>query len=54
MRAQSRHLTPTGACTMQSVQIGFPQLEHETSVSTFGWLAQRGACSSSVADMTRA
>ena len=36
MRAQSRHLTPTGACTMQSVQMGFPQFEHDTSVSTFG------------------
>jgi hypothetical protein len=29
-RAQSRHLMPTGACTMQSGQIGLPQLEQET------------------------
>ena len=43
MRAQSRHFTPTGACTMQSVQIGLPHDEHETSVSTVGWLAQRGS-----------
>jgi hypothetical protein len=25
---------------MQSGQIGLPQLEHETPVSTFGWFAQ--------------
>jgi hypothetical protein len=25
---------------MQSGQIGFPQFEHETSVSTLEWLAQ--------------
>jgi hypothetical protein len=37
--AQSRHLIPTGAGTMQSGQIGLPQLEHETSVSTRGWFA---------------
>jgi hypothetical protein len=30
-------LIPTAAKTMQSVQIGLPQLEHETAVSTFGW-----------------
>ncbi len=54
MRAQSRHFTPTGACTMQSVQMGLPHDEHETSVSTVGWLAQRGTVSSSMADMTRA
>jgi hypothetical protein len=30
---------PTGAGTMQSGQIGLPQFEQETSVSTFGWLA---------------
>jgi hypothetical protein len=35
-RAQSRHLMPTAACTMQSGQIGFPQSEHETAVSTLG------------------
>ena len=29
-RAQSRHLIPTAACTMQSGQIGLPQFEHET------------------------
>src|SRR5579864_4329161 len=40
MRAHSRHLMPTAAGTMQSGQIGFPQFEHETAVSTFGWLAQ--------------
>ena len=39
-RAHSRHLIPTGAGTMQSGQIGLPQFEHETPVSTFGWLAQ--------------
>ena len=39
-RAQSLHLIPTGAITMQSGQIGLPQVEHETAVSTFGWLAQ--------------
>ena len=39
-RAQSRHLIPTAAGTMQSGQIGLPQEEHETPVSTFGWLAQ--------------
>jgi hypothetical protein len=39
-RAQSRHLIPTGAGTMQSGQIGLPQFEHDTPVSTLGWLAQ--------------
>ena len=39
-RAQSRHLMPTAACTMQSGQIGLPQSEQETAVSTLGWLAQ--------------
>src|SRR5205814_940788 len=39
IRAQSRHLIPTGAGTMQSGQIGFPHSEHRTPVSTFGWLA---------------
>jgi hypothetical protein len=29
-------LIPTGAGTMQSGQIGLPQLEHDTPVSTFG------------------
>ena len=32
---------PTGAGTMQSGQIGVPQLEQETPVSTLGWFAQR-------------
>ncbi len=40
MRAHSRHLMPTGAGTMQSGQIGLPQFEQDTPVSTFGWLAQ--------------
>src|SRR5919198_5529875 len=40
MRAHSQHLMPTGAGTMQSGQIGFPQLEQRTPVSTLGWLAQ--------------
>jgi hypothetical protein len=39
-RAHSRHLIPTAAGTMQSGQMGLPQLEQETPVSTFGWLAQ--------------
>ena len=39
MRAQSRHLIPTGAGTMQSGQIGLPQFEQRTPVSTLGWLA---------------
>src|SRR3954447_603808 len=39
MRAHSRHLIPTGAGTMQSGQIGLPQFEQRTPVSTFGWLA---------------
>ena len=39
MRAHSRHLIPTGAGTMQSGQIGLPQFEQDTRVSTFGWLA---------------
>src|SRR5690349_19686637 len=38
-RAHSRHLIPTGAGTMQSGQIGLPQFEQDTPVSTFGWLA---------------
>ena len=36
MRAQLRHLMPTGAGTMRVGQIGSPQLAHETSVSTSG------------------
>ena len=39
-RAHSGHLIPTGAGTMQSGQIGLPQFEQDTPVSTFGWLAQ--------------
>jgi len=35
--AHSGHLIPTGAKTMQSVQIGRPQLEHVTAVSLRGW-----------------
>ena len=42
MRAHDAHLMPTGACTMQSGQIGSPQFAQETSVSTDGWLTQRG------------
>jgi hypothetical protein len=34
--AQSGHLIPTGAYTMQSVQIGRPQLEQLTAVSRPG------------------
>jgi hypothetical protein len=30
-------LIPTAAKTMHSVQIGRPQFEHATAVSTFGW-----------------
>ena len=37
MPAHSGHLIPTGAKTMQSVQIGRPQLEHVTAVSLRGW-----------------
>jgi hypothetical protein len=33
-------LMPTAACTMQSGQIGLPQSEQETAVSTRGWFAQ--------------
>jgi len=33
-------LIPTAAGTMQSGQIGLPQFEHDTPVSTLGWLAQ--------------
>jgi hypothetical protein len=36
---------PTGAWIMQSGQIGLPQFEHETYVSTDGWLAQCGTVS---------
>ena len=36
-RAHSGHLKPTGVSTMQSGQIGRPQLEHETRVSRPGW-----------------
>jgi hypothetical protein len=39
-RAHSWHLIPTGAGTMQSGQMGLPQDEQETPVSTFGWFAQ--------------
>ena len=35
----SGHWNPTDAGTMQSGQIGLPQLEQDTPVSTFGWLA---------------
>src|SRR3954451_9049130 len=38
--AQSRHLIPTADCTMQSGQIGLPQFEQRTHVSTRGWFAQ--------------
>ena len=33
----SGHRIPTGVGVMQSGQIGRPQLEHETAVSTPGW-----------------
>src|SRR5690242_18582423 len=38
--AQSRHLMPTADCTMHSGQIGLPQSEQRTHVSTRGWFAQ--------------
>ena len=34
---QSGQRMPTGVAVMQSGQIGFPQLEHETPVSRSGW-----------------
>ena len=36
-REHSGHLIPTGVGVMQSGQIGRPQLEQETPVSTPGW-----------------
>jgi len=39
-RAQSGHLIPTGAGTEQRVQMGVPQDEHVSSVSSTGWRAQ--------------
>jgi hypothetical protein len=41
-RAQSPHFWPTGVVTMQRGQIGLPQLEHVSLVSTPGWLMQVG------------
>jgi hypothetical protein len=35
--AQSGQRMPTDVAVMQSVQIGFPQFEHETPVSRPGW-----------------
>jgi hypothetical protein len=35
--AHSGHLIPTALKTMQSVQIGRPQLEQLTAVSVLGW-----------------
>src|SRR4029079_11608590 len=42
--AHSGHLIPTGAKTMQSVQIGRPQLEHVTAVSLRGLPEQTIVC----------
>jgi hypothetical protein len=41
-RAQSPHFWPTAVVTMQRGQIGLPQLEHVSLVSTPGWLTQVG------------
>ena len=38
-REQSGQRMPTGVAVMQSGQIGLPQFEQRTPVSTFGWLA---------------
>src|SRR6266540_7358340 len=41
--AQRGHFWPTAVVTMQRVQIGSPQLEQVSLVSTFGWLTHVGA-----------
>jgi hypothetical protein len=41
--AQLGHFCPTAVVTMHRVQIGSPQLEHVSRVSTLGWFTQVGA-----------
>jgi hypothetical protein len=41
--AQRGHFWPTAVATMQRGQIGSPQVEQVSLVSTFGWLTHVGA-----------
>jgi hypothetical protein len=41
--AQRGHFCPTAVVTMQRVQIGSPQFEQVSLVSTLGWFTQVGA-----------
>ena len=41
--AQRGHFCPTAVATMQRVQIGSPQFEQVSRVSTLGWFTQVGA-----------